>query len=116
MPSIGVTYPAAGVIATRPASAPATAPLTLGAPRWRQDSAIQTIAAIAGATLVLMNAIAATPFAASALPALKPNHPNHTSAAPSTTIVRSCGRFASTARSRGPSTQTATSAATPEET
>src|SRR5579884_143055 len=113
--SVGVTYPAAGVIATRPQIAPATAPLMLGAPRWFHASVIHASPPIAAATLVLMNAIAAVPSAAPAQPALNPNPPTQQSAAPSSTIAMSCG-LSATARNRGPSTHAHTRAATPEET
>src|SRR5262245_3681590 len=76
------TKPAAGVIATRPATAPVTAPRAVGFP-WRHASRpIQASAAAAAAVFVDANAIAASPFAASALPALKPNQPNHSRPAP----------------------------------
>src|SRR5260370_40987729 len=41
--------------------------------------------AVAAAVLVFVNASAATPFAASAEPALNPNQPNHNNPAPSST-------------------------------
>src|SRR5207253_778567 len=89
------TYPDAGVIATRPATAPAAAPRTLGAPLCSHDTVIQVSAAIAAAVLVTTKAFAARPPDASALPALKPNQPNQRSDAPSTVIVASCGSSAS---------------------
>src|ERR1700737_2753725 len=113
----GVTYPAAGVIATRPATAPAVAPTTLGTPLCAHEIVSQVSAAIAAAVLVLTNALTAKPLAASALPALKPNQPNHSSAQPSTTMGVSCGSPSSPVLCvmRLPSTQAATSAETPEE-
>ncbi len=85
--AIGVTKPAAGVMPTSPATAPAAAPTTLGRP-WRiQLAVIQVSVAIAAAVLVVTKALTARPFAPSALPALKPNQPNHSSPAPSTVIV-----------------------------
>ena len=47
--------------------------------------------AAAAATLVTVKALAARPPAVSADPALKPNQPNHSRPAPSTTIGTSCG-------------------------
>src|SRR5256886_6896809 len=89
------TYPDAGVIATSPATAPAAAPRTLGAPLCSHDTVIHVSAAIAAAVLVTTNAFAASPPDASALPALNPNQPNHSSDAPSTVIVASCGSIGS---------------------
>src|SRR6266545_1018845 len=89
------TKPDAGVIATRPATAPAAAPRTLGAPLCSQETVIQVSAAIAAAVFVTTNAFAASPPEASALPALKPNQPNQRSDAPSTVMVASCGSMAS---------------------
>ena len=51
-----------------------------------QDSSIQVVAAAAAEVLVVTKAFAATPLAASADPALKPNHPNHRRAAPITVV------------------------------
>ena len=79
---IGVTNPAAGVMATRPATAPVAAPSTVGLRVTIQSMTIHARAAMAVAVFVLMNALTASSFAASALPALNPNHPNQSSAAP----------------------------------
>src|SRR5207237_8096428 len=87
--------PAAVGIATRPATAPAAAPSTLGRRCTAQLTVIHVNAAIAVAVLVLTNACAASPPEVRAEPALKPNQPNHRSAAPSTTMVISCGSIAS---------------------
>src|SRR5512135_3537338 len=85
------TNPAAGVIATRPATAPEARPSTVGFFECIHSIAIHATAAMAVAVLVLMNAAPASPFAASAEPALKPNHPNHRRPAPVTTAVRLLG-------------------------
>src|SRR5512134_3571387 len=87
----GPTKPEAGVMATRPATAPEAAPSTVGLPRVAHSVNIQPSAAAAAAVLVARNALAARALASSALPALKPNHPNHRSAAPMTVIGRLCG-------------------------
>src|SRR5207245_837177 len=81
----------AGVIATRPATAPAAAPSTLGAPLCSHETVIHVSAPIAAAVFVTTNAFAARPPAVIALPALKPNQPNQRSDAPRTVIVASWG-------------------------
>src|SRR5258705_8103201 len=85
------TYPDAGVIATRPATAPAAAPSTLGAPLCSHETVIHVSAPIAAAVFVTTKAFAARPPALIALPALKPNQPNPRSAAPRTPLGASCG-------------------------
>src|SRR3954471_19743970 len=82
------TLPAAGVIATSPATAPDAAPSMEGLPLNMASPAIQASTAQAVARYVLMNARAALPFAPSAEPALKPNQPVHSSAAPIIVSVR----------------------------
>ncbi len=72
-------------MATRPATAPAAAPITLGFPEKAQLMPTQVRAAAAAELLVTTKALAARPPAAPALPALKPNQPNQSRAAPSTT-------------------------------
>src|SRR3954469_5748559 len=73
----GMTKPAAGVMTTSPATAPAQKPSTVGLPRVTHSRAGQTVAATAVASVVAVNALAAMPSAASALPALNPYHPTH---------------------------------------
>src|ERR671923_899000 len=87
----GPTKPEAGVMATSPATAPDAAPSTVGLPRLAHSVNIQPSAAAAAPVLVAVNALAASPLASSALPALNPNQPNHSSAAPITVIGRLCG-------------------------
>src|SRR5262245_16866036 len=89
--AIGVTKPAAGVIATRPATAPEAAPRTVGLPRALHSVNIHPSAAAAVAVFVVVNACAAKPPAVSALPALKPNQPNHSRLAPITVSGRLWG-------------------------
>src|SRR5271155_79271 len=79
---IGPTNPAAGVIATSPATAPEIAPRALGRPFLIHSAKLQLIAAAAVAKCVATNALVASEFAARALPALKPNHPTHRRHAP----------------------------------
>src|SRR2546428_14181847 len=89
------TKPDAGVIATRPATAPAAAPSTLGAPLCSHETVIHVRAAIAAAVFVTTNAFAARPPAGIALPALKPDHPNQRRDAPRAVIVAAGGSSAS---------------------
>src|SRR5215207_4924534 len=81
--AIGVTKPAAGVIATNPTTAPVTIPSTLGL-LSRQLRNIQATVDAAAAVFVVTKALTANPLAASALPPLKPNHPIHNRPAPRT--------------------------------
>src|SRR3989344_6289512 len=79
-----LTKPAAGVIATNPATAPVTIPNIVGLPLNFHSRKAQLKPAAAAAVFVVTKALAAKPFAAKALPALKPNQPNHNNAAPKT--------------------------------
>src|ERR1044071_6121587 len=92
--AIGVTKPAAGVTATRPATAPDAPPSIVGLPARIHSAAIQPRAAAAAAELVLTNAVAASSPEETALPALKPNQPTHSSEAPITENGRLCGGIA----------------------
>ena len=78
----GPTKPQAGVMATRPATAPDAVPSAVGLPRSFHYAAFQPSAAAAAPVLVVRNALAATPDASNALPALNPNQPNQSSPAP----------------------------------
>src|SRR2546426_5635241 len=82
---IGPTYPEAGVMATRPQTAPTEIPTAEGFPFLTQSVSIQLTAAAAAARFVTTSAFTANAFAARALPALKPNQPNHSTDAPSIT-------------------------------
>src|SRR5690348_17334080 len=84
----GSTKPEAGVIATRPATAPEIAPSTEGLPLEIHSANIQPIAAAAVAICVTAMAIPARPLAPTAEPALKPNQPTHSSDAPITAYAR----------------------------
>jgi len=65
--------------------------------------------------LVTKNALAARPFAASALPPLNPNHPNQRSAAPRRVIGMLCGSMEYVPKpARFPMTRATASAANPE--
>src|SRR4051795_3152136 len=84
----GSTKPDAGVIATKPATAPEMQPSTEGLPLASHSANIQPSAAAAVAICVTAIAMPARPFAATAEPALKPNQPTHNSDAPITEYVR----------------------------
>src|SRR4030042_5350184 len=89
------TKPEAGVMATSPATAPAPTPNTLAFFVCHQLNSIQVRAAAAAATCVTTKALIARPFAARALPALKPNQPNQRRATPNIIIETSGGSTAS---------------------
>src|ERR1700693_214549 len=88
---LGPTNPAAGVIATSPATAPEIAPSALARPFLIHSAALQLIAAAAVAKCVATNALVAKPLAARALPALNPNQPTHSKHAPIKLSTRLCG-------------------------
>src|SRR5436309_5199712 len=79
---LGPTYPQAGVITTSPATAPEQNPSTLGFPRSAYSSIAHVNEATAVASVVLMNAFAAIPSGASALPALNPYQPTQSKPVP----------------------------------
>src|SRR4051812_42391160 len=78
----GLTNPEAGVMATSPATSPDARPSAVGLPRCTHSAAIQLSAAAAAAICEAPRATPPSPFAASALPPLKPNQPNHNRPAP----------------------------------
>src|SRR3989338_7517887 len=79
------TKPDAGVIATNPQITPMEKPTSDGFPFLIQSMPIQLRPAAAAAKFVTTKALAASPLAARAEPALNPNHPNHSKAAPKIT-------------------------------
>src|SRR5215213_10772432 len=88
---IGVTNPEAGVMPTRPQTAPEIAPKIVGLP-WRTHSpATQPSVPAAAAKCVAVKALVARAPAESALPALKPNQPTHSMHAPMKLSTRLCG-------------------------
>src|ERR1700681_544036 len=93
MPSaaIGVTKPAAGVMATSPATAPEIAPSALGLPLRSHSAVTHPMTAVAAAKCVATKALVARLPALSALPALKPNHPTHSRHAPIKLSTMLCG-------------------------
>src|SRR5215813_10383229 len=88
---MGATNPAAGVIATSPATAPEIAPSALGFPFRIHSANSQPTTAPAVPKCVATNALDARPLAASALPALNPNHPTQSKHAPMKLSTRLCG-------------------------
>src|ERR1700692_4821610 len=92
---VGPTKPDAGVIATKPATAPEAIPKTLGLPLVIHSANIQPNAAVAVAICVATIAMPARPSAATAEPALKPNQPTHRSDAPISVNVKLWGGIAS---------------------
>src|SRR5512146_3401730 len=111
---IGLTKPAAGVIATSPATAPEIAPSALGLPIRIHSAALHPIAAAAAPKCVATNALVARLPAESAEPALNPNHPTHSRHAPMKLSTTLCGGIASSGYpSRFPRYHAHTSADTP---
>src|SRR5688572_7031732 len=108
------TLPAAGVIATRPATAPEAAPSIDGLPLSSHSANVHESTAHAVARIVFMNASAAKPLASRAEPALNPNQPNHSIDAPIIVIVRLWGGMLSRPKpTRLPSTIAPINPATP---
>src|SRR5437879_11101340 len=96
---------------TRPTTRPVAAPTAVAFPVRNRSRHTHATKAVAAAVLVFVNASAASPFAASAEPALNPNQPNHKSLAPSSTSGTLWGTIAVRLKSfRGPSIRAATSA------
>src|SRR5215831_10027743 len=91
MAASGVTKPDAGVIATSPATAPEAAPSIVGLPLLIHSASIHPRAASDAAVCVAMNALEARLLAPRADPALNPNQPTHSIAAPITANGRLCG-------------------------
>src|SRR5947207_9990134 len=92
---VGSTYPHAGVITTSPPSAPEQNPSTLGLPRSAYSSIAQANEATAVARGVVINAFAAIPSGASALPALKPYQPTQSNPVPTMQRTMLCGAMTS---------------------
>src|SRR5215218_758137 len=110
---IGLMNPAAGVIATSPTTMAVAAPTAVGLRERNASRNVQTSSVAAGASMVVTKARAAIGVAASALPALNPNHPNHRIPAPRSVSGTLCGSSDDDGYScRLPTTIAATSAAT----
>ncbi|CWM94012.1 Uncharacterised protein [Neisseria meningitidis] len=91
----GPVKPAAGVMPTRPETAPEASPKAEGLCPAIFSQASQPAAPNTADTCVTAIAIPAAASAASADPALKPNQPNHNIAAPISVIAILCGGIAS---------------------
>src|SRR5579859_2339681 len=87
----GSTYPQAGVMSTRPATAPEQNPSTLGLPLTIHSHMGQTNEPTAVAMVVVVKALAAMTSPATALPELNPYHPTHSIEAPMKVITMLCG-------------------------
>src|SRR5215475_4387598 len=112
---MGRTNPAAGVIATRPATAPEIAPRALAFPFFSHSATLQPNAAAAAPKCVATNALDANPPAANALPALNPNQPTHSKQAPMKLKTKLCGGIGCLGKpTRLPIYSAQTSAETPE--
>src|SRR5215468_1379470 len=86
-----VTNPQAGVMTTSPATAPEQNPSTLGLPLSIHSTIGHTKDATAVANVVVVNAFAAIPSAATALPALKPYQPTQSMPVPIIQSTMLCG-------------------------
>ena len=106
--------PAAGVTATRPTTIAVAQPTAVDLPERNISRKLQKTSVAAGASIVVTNARLAMLSAANALPALNPNQPNHSRPAPSSANGTLCGsRDDEGYPWRLPTTNAATSAATP---
>src|ERR1041384_7001411 len=83
--------PHGGVTTTRPATAPEQKPRTEGLPRVIHSAIGQTNEATAVAIVVVVNALAAMPSAATADPALKPYQPTQSMPVPTMQSTMLCG-------------------------
>src|SRR5262245_50556536 len=112
----GSTNPHAGVITTSPATAPEQKPRMLGFPRSSHSAIAHANDATAVASVVVVNALAATPSAATALPALNPYHPTQSIPVPTMHRTMLCGRNGSFPNpARGPRIRHSTSADQPDD-
>src|SRR5688572_3036133 len=110
----GPTNPDAGVIVPSPATTPVTTPSIEGLPYFFHSMNIHANAPAEAPMCVVSMAMPAEPFAASALPALKPNQPTQSMPAPATVNGRLCGVIAVCGKPRRrPTTTAQTSADTP---
>src|SRR5205823_13603049 len=80
--AIGLTKPAAGVMATKPATAPEMAPSALGLPLRNHSAPAHPTTAAAAAKCGATTALVARPPAANAPPAVSPNQPTQRRQAP----------------------------------
>ena len=98
----------------RPAMVPVTVPIRLGLPKRTHSMTIQTSEAVAAEIWVTSIAMPALWSAARAEPALKPNQPTHSMAAPIMVMPGLCGGLTSPGNPlRPPSAMAMTRAETP---
>src|SRR3954470_18961685 len=97
---VAVTKPHAGVITTRPATAPEQKPRIEGLPRNRYSAIAHAKEPTAVAIVVVMKALAATPSAATAEPALKPYQPTQSMPVPTIQSTMLCGGIGSLPKPR----------------
>ncbi len=79
---------------TSPTTMAVAAPMAVTRPPRARSISVHVASVAAGASRVLVKASAAVGDAARALPALKPNQPNHSTPAPSSVNGTLCGRMA----------------------
>src|SRR3989338_4335384 len=91
MALIGLINPAAGVMATNPTTMAVAPPTAVGLPDRIMSRTLHATSVAAGASIVVTNARPAMLLAARALPALKPNQPNHSRPDPRSTNGTLCG-------------------------
>src|SRR5438128_2653677 len=91
----GPTNPAAGVIATNPATAPEMAPRAVGLPLRNHSAPPHPTTAAAAPRWVATKALVARFPAPRALPALNPNHPTQSIHAPIKLNTMLCGGIGS---------------------
>src|SRR5438034_6430013 len=109
------TKPQAGVMTTKPATAPEQKPRTLGLPLASHSAMGHTNEATAVASVVVVKALAAITSAATALPALNPYQPTHNIPVPTRHSTMLCGaKFSLPKPSRLPRIRHSTSADQPE--
>src|SRR5690349_2629080 len=89
------TNPEAGVIVARPATIPEATPNTLGLPLRSHSTPAQPRAAPTAEKWVAPKALLASAPALTALPALNPNHPNHSKPVPTRLSTTLCGGIGS---------------------
>src|SRR5690242_18813791 len=100
MAPLQFTKPHAGVITTRPATAPEQNPRMLGLPLMMYSAMAHTKEATAVARVVVVKALAAMPSAATALPALNPYHPTQSIPVPTMHSTMLCGGIGSLPKPR----------------
>src|ERR1043166_5000656 len=91
----GETYPAAGVMVARPATAPVSRPKNFGFLVVIQSMHSHAMAAKLAARSVFKNATAVTESTRNSLPALKPYQPNQRRPVPKATRGIECGPWRS---------------------